>query len=219
VPPPSPSELHDLRAELVRLDPRLARAHAQTPAFEWRTRPGGFAGLLKLIVEQQVSTASAAAIWARVAAGLGEVTPERLLEHDEAGLKAFGLSAPKARYAREIALADAQGRVRFTELSALSDADAVVALTAIKGVGRWTAEIYLMFCEGRRDLFPGADIALQEAMRWADGSEARPDTKTAYARAEAWGPHRSAAAHLLWAWYGAARRGEIERPLPVSRPT
>ena len=94
-------------------------------------------------------------------------------------------------------------------MQTLSDEAAVAALTAIKGVGKWTAETYLMFCEGRLNVFPGGDVALQEAMRWADRAEARPNEKQAYARAEIWRPHRGVAAHLLWGWYGAVRRGEV----------
>ncbi len=94
-------------------------------------------------------------------------------------------------------------------MQTLGDDEAVAALTAIKGVGKWTAETYLMFCEGRLDVFPGGDVALQEAMRWADGADDRPNEKTAYLRAEIWRPHRGVAAHLLWAWYGGVKRGEI----------
>ena len=89
---------------------------------------------------------------------------------------------------------------------------AIAALTALKGVGLWTAEAYLMMCEGRLDVFPGGDVALQEAIRWADGLDARPNEKAVYARAEIWRPHRSVAAHLLWGWYGAVRRGEVALP-------
>lgn len=205
---PTPETLHDARAALAAADPALARAHAVLPPFEWRLRPGGFEGLFRMIVEQQVSVAAAAAIWRRVCEGLGDMTPERLLAHEPETLRTFGLSGQKARYGREIALAHVEGRIDLTALDALSDDEAVRALTAIKGVGRWTAETYLMFCEGRTDVFPGGDVALQEAMRWADGLEARPNEKAAYLRAEAWRPHRGVAAHLLWAWYGAVRRGE-----------
>jgi 3-methyladenine DNA glycosylase/8-oxoguanine DNA glycosylase len=98
-----------------------------------------------------------------------------------------------------------------TMITVTSDLDefAIAALTAIKGVGKWTAETYLMFCEGRLNVFPGGDVALQEAMRWADRAEVRPNEKQAYARAERWRPHRGVAAHLLWGWYGGVRRGEI----------
>ena len=94
-------------------------------------------------------------------------------------------------------------------MQTLSDEAAIAALTAIKGVGKWTAETYLMFCEGRLNVFPGGDVALQEAMRWADRAELRPNEKQAYVRAEIWRPYRGVAAHLLWGWYGGVRRGEI----------
>lgn len=198
------------RRTIVEIDPMLARAHAQTPAFEWRRRVGGFEGLFHMIVDQQVSLASAAAIWARVEAGLGgEITPERVLAMPIEDLRSFGLSIQKATYGREIARAQVEGRIDFDHLERLSDEEAIARLVAIKGVGKWTAETFLMFCEGRPDVFPGGDIALQEAMRWAEGAALRPSEKQAYARAEIWRPHRSVAAHLLWGWYGAVKRGEI----------
>jgi DNA-3-methyladenine glycosylase II len=173
--------------------------------------------MFHMIVDQQVSIASAAAIWARVEAGLdGEVTPERVLATSIESLRSFGLSIQKATYGHEIARAHVDRRIDFDHLERLSDEEAIARLVAIKGVGKWTAETFLMFCEGRRDVFPGGDIALQEAMRWADGATLRPTEKQAYARAEIWRPHRSVAAHLLWGWYGAVKRGEIalEDPLP-----
>lgn len=196
------------RAHLAAIDPAIARLDAVTPPFEWRTQPGGFSGLVKMVVGQQVSTASATAIWARVESGLGEVAPAAVLALDEDGLKGFGLSRPKARYARALAEAVAAG-LDFDALRHLPDDEAVAMLTAVKGIGRWTAEVYLMFCEGRIDVFPGADIALQEAMRWGDGAPLRPNEKAANLRAEAWAPYRSVAAHLLWRCYGGVKRGEI----------
>lgn len=205
------------RRTLVEIDPALARAHALTPAFAWRRRVGGFEGLFHMIVDQQVSLASAAAIWARVEAGLGgEVTPERVLATPIESLRGFGLSIQKATYGHEIARAQVDGRIDFDHLERLSDGEAITKLVAIKGVGKWTAETFLMFCEGRRDVFPGGDIALQEAMRWTDGATLRPTEKQAYARAELWRPHRSVAAHLLWGWYGAVKRGEIALETPLS---
>lgn len=208
--PPSLQDIAAARAALAAADPALARAHAQTPPFEWRLRTGGFEGLFRMIVEQQVSVAAAASIWRRVVEGLdGAMTPDAVLARDVETLRTFGLSGQKAKYGREIALAQAEGRIDFDHLERLSDAEAIAALTAIKGVGLWTAETFLMFCEGRLDVFPGGDVALQEAMRWADRAEVRPNEKAAYARAEAWRPHRGVAAHLLWGWYGAVKRGEI----------
>jgi len=205
----TPKDIAAAREALVALDPALARAHAQTPSFEWRARKGGFEGLFRMIVEQQVSVVAAAAIWKRVVEGLGEVTPEVVLARPVEDLRAFGLSGQKARYAHEIARAQTSGDIDFAHLGRLTDQEATARLTAIKGVGLWTAETFLMFCEGRLDVFPAGDIALQEAMRWADGAAARPREKEAYRRAEIWRPHRGVAAHLLWGWYGAVKRGEV----------
>jgi DNA-3-methyladenine glycosylase II len=207
---PSPADVAAAREALAAVDPALARAHAQTPVFEWRLRPGGYEGLLHMIVDQQVSVAAAAAIWAKVVVGLGGVVTAKVaLAHDVETLRTFGLSIQKAKYAHEIARAQVEGRVDLDHLGDLTDAEAIAALVSIKGVGKWTAETYLMFCEGRTDVFPGGDIALQEAMRWADRAEARPNEKQAYVRAEIWRPYRGVAAHLLWGWYGGVKRGEI----------
>ena len=203
--PPGAEALADARRRLVELDPALGPLHAAVPSFEWRIRPAGFHGLARMIVEQQVSVASAAAIWGRLQARLGEVTPEAVLALPPEDLLGCGLSRPKQRYL----LALAEAGVDFEALRGLEDDDAIAVLTGLKGVGRWTAETYLMFCEGRPDVFPAGDVALQEAMRWADGLEVRPGEKAAYARAERWRPYRGVAAHLLWGGYRALRRGEL----------
>ena len=183
---------------LARIDPLVA-------PFAWRTRAGGFSGLMRLIVEQQVSTASAAAIWARLEAGLGEVTPAAILAREAQALKGLGLSSPKVRYALAIAAAHDRGEIDLEGLAALDDETAIIALTRLVGVGRWTAEVYLMFSEGRLDVFPAGDLALQEALRWAERCDVRPGEKALYARAEAWRPYRAVAAHLLWDYYLAVR--------------
>lgn len=211
--PPTDTRMAEVRTELARRDPALALAHAQAPALSWRVRPGGFEGLVWMIVGQQVSTASAAAIWARVSAGLVEVTPQSVQAQGIEGMRSLGLSLPKARYA--VALAETG--FAASDLHGLDDAEATRALMAFKGIGRWTAEVYLMFCDGRADIFPSGDIALQEAVRWADGLTARPDPEATLLRAETWGPHRSTAAHLLWAWYGAVKRGEVSHPMRPDR--
>ena len=207
--PPTPDQIRAARAHLAALDPAIAAVEAVTPEFPWRVRERGFAGLIKLMVEQQVSLASAAAIWARVEIGLGEVSPAAVLAREDVDLQGFGLSRPKVRYARAIAEAHVSGLCDFDGLRHMGDDEAAVALMSIKGIGRWTAETYLMFCEGRLDVFPGGDIALQEAMRWTDRAENRPNEKQAYARAEVWKPYRAVAAHLLWRCYGAVKKGEI----------
>ena len=198
MPCPTAPEIEAARTWLSERDPILAHAHARVPRFDWRERPGGFAGIVQLITEQQVSTASAAAIWARLVAGLGEVTAERVLAYDEVGLKAFGLSAPKARYALGIAAAHAGRTVDLEALAALDDEAAIAALISLKGVGRWTAEVYLLFCEGRLD-----------AVRLLEGADTRPSEKALYARAEMWRPYRGVATHLLWDYYLGRRAGTI----------
>jgi DNA-3-methyladenine glycosylase II len=172
-------------------------------------RQAGFVGLFRMIVEQQVSVASAASVWARLEAGLGGITPENLLAHDHESLRGMGLSRQKATYGQGMARAQMAGEIDLEHLSTLDDIAAVDALVSLKGVGLWTAEAYLLLCEGRTDVFPGGDVALQEAIKWADGTEVRPDTKGAYARAEMWRPYRGVACHLLWAWYTGVKKGEI----------
>ncbi|MEQ7154863.1 DNA-3-methyladenine glycosylase family protein [Brevundimonas aurifodinae] len=172
-------------------------------------REAGFVGLFRMIVEQQVSVASAASVWARLEAGLGGITPENLLAHDHDSLRGMGLSRQKATYGQGMARAQIEGTIDLEHLSTLDDAEAIEALTALKGVGLWTAEAYLLLCEGRTDVFPGGDVALQEAIKWADGAEVRPDTRGAYVRAEIWRPYRGVACHLLWAWYTGVKKGEI----------
>jgi len=206
---PTAEQIRDARAHLASIDPALAVIEAVTPVFPWRTAEPGFAGLLKLIVYQQVSLASAQAIWSRVELGLGEVSPAAVLALEDADLQGLGLSRPKVRYARAIAEAHVSGLCDLHALRHMSDEEASAALMAVKGIGRWTAETYLMFCEGRLDVFPGGDVALQEAMRWADRAEVRPTEKQAYVRAQAWKPYRAVAAHLLWRCYGAVKKGEI----------
>ena len=207
--PPTNAALVEACRRLALADPALAPLVAATPAFEWRLRPGGVYGLARIIVGQQVSTAAADSIWRKLEAGLGGITVETLLAVPAEALQPYGLSRGKARYVRGLAEAEADGRIDFASLRNLDDDAAIAALTALTGVGRWTAETYLMFCEGRLDVFPAGDIALQEAMRWADRAEVRPTEKEAYLRAEIWRPYRAVAAHLLWRCYGAVKRGEI----------
>lgn len=197
------------RACLAALDPALARVDAAITPFEWRRKTGGFAGLVGLIIEQQVSVASARAIVARVEAGLGEITPARVLECDIEALRALGLSIQKARYLHNVAQAQSDANLSLETVTCLDDEAAIERLTQIKGIGRWTAEAYLLSREGRTDLLPAGDLALQEALRAADGGEQRPSTRELSQRAIGWSPHRGVAAHMLWAYYGALKRGEI----------
>jgi DNA-3-methyladenine glycosylase II len=194
---PNPDQVAALRLELAERDPALAVAHAAAPVFPWRSKPGGFAGLVRMILEQQVSVASATAVWLRMEAGLGRIGPEEVLAASPEVLRGFGLSGQKARYVRALA----EAGIDFDALRGLDDAAATARLTAVTGIGRWTAEAYLMICEGRTDFFPAGDVALQEALRAAEGWTERPKEKALYQRAESWRPHRGVAAHLLWAYY------------------
>lgn len=202
-------------AALASADPKLRPITERFSHIVYRRREGGFTALLRLIVEQQLSVKAADTITARLHLGLGEVSPKALLAHDEDLMRSYGLSRPKIAYARALAEAIDNGAFDAAALRDLETGEATRALVALKGIGQWTAEVYLMFCEGRLDLFPVGDIALREAVGWLDGLEARPNEAYCARRALAWSPYRSIAAHLLWAWYRAVRHGEMERPLPA----
>ncbi len=203
----SDAEIAAARETLARHDPLMAKAHAAVPPIAWRVRERGFRGLVRQIVGQQVSVAAADAIRGRMTVGLGGMlTPASILAADEGQLRSFGLSGQKIRYVRAIA----EAAEIFDRIPDLGDEAAVELLTAIKGVGRWTAETYLMFSEGRLDFLPAGDIALQEGFRVLDGGEARPTEKALYLRAEAWRPYRGVAALLLWGIYQQARRRSTE---------
>ncbi len=181
---------------------RLAAAAGAPPL---RAREPGLAGLAWIVVSQQVSTASAQAIHARLAAGFPDFTAAALLAADDAALRACGLSGPKMRTLRAIAAAIEAGALDFDALAGM-DADAArLALTAIHGVGPWTADIYLLFCLGHPDAWPVGDLALQEAARMALRLRKRPDARRLAAIGERWRPARGVAARLLWAWYGVAK--------------
>ncbi|MDI7776170.1 DNA-3-methyladenine glycosylase 2 family protein [Asticcacaulis sp. EMRT-3] len=199
----------DHLAHLSARDPRLKPLCAHFAHIQYRLRPGGFPALIGLIVEQQLSVKAADTILARLKGGVGELTPQNLLDHSEESLRAYGLSRPKIAYARALAEAMLRGDLDTAALMKMDIETAASTLMAQKGIGRWTAEVYLMFAEGRLDLFPTGDVALREALGWLDGHQARPDEPTCAERARIWSPYRSVAAHLLWAWYGAVKRGEM----------
>ena len=198
---------------LAAADPKLKPLTERFSHIIYRQREGGFTALLRLIVEQQLSVKAADTITARLHAGLVEVSPRCLLDHDDDLMRGYGLSRPKIAYARALAEAIDSGAFDIAALRDLETEDAAQALIALKGIGRWTAEVYLMFSEGRLDLFPVGDIALREAVGWLDGLDGRPNEAYCVERAKAWSPYRSIASHLLWAWYGAVRRGEMTREL------
>jgi DNA-3-methyladenine glycosylase II len=188
---------------LAKTEPRFAEALAQTGPLPLRRRPDGFAQLLSAIVSQQVSVASARAIWSRLE-GAGAVTPDAVLRHDQDGLRALGLSRQKARYA--CALAEAG--IDYDALRQASNDEVIKTLTSVTGIGVWTAEIYAMFSLGRADVFAPGDLALQEGARILFDLPERPKEKPLRQMAEAWSPWRSVAARALWAYYHVAKDRE-----------
>ncbi|SLN26745.1 DNA-3-methyladenine glycosylase family protein [Oceanibacterium hippocampi] len=191
----------DALAALAAADPDLARIMPVSTPLPDRSRPPGFETLARIIVQQQVSLASAAAIWSRLEAAIRPFDAETLLGHDETALRALGLSRQKALYLSHLSTLVADGTLDLDALHRLDDEAAQAALVAVKGVGRWTAEIYLMFALGREDIWPAGDIALQEAIRIAKGLAERPKGRVMDDLAEPWRPHRAVAARLLWSYY------------------
>ena len=201
----------DLRrglAELAAADADFARVLALHGPPPRRVRPAGFATLMQAILAQQVSRASADAIWARLAAAIDPFAPEGVLALDEPALRRLGLSQQKARYARALAAEIAEGRLDLRRLGRSTDEEAIGMLTAVPGIGRWTAEIYLLAALQRPDVWPAADLALMIAVERLKGLPARPGPKQMIALAEPWRPWRAVAARLLWHYYRVSRGRE-----------
>lgn len=183
-------------AWLAARDPRLAMALDACGPLPLRRKPDGFAELLSAIVSQQVSVASARALWSNLETA-GVITPQTVLRHSQEELRALGLSRQKARYAH--ALADAG--IDYDALRAAPDAEVIKTLTSVTGIGVWTAEIYAMFSLGRADVFAPGDLALQEAARAIYDLPERPTERALRAMAEDWSPWRAVAARLFFTYY------------------
>lgn len=179
----------------------MARAYAHGGMPPPRKREGGFRTLLRIIVDQQISVHAGAAIWAKLEDRLGEITAKRVLAVREATLRKCGLSGQKIRYARELAKAVTSGALDLDNLHRLDDETAAQQLTQVKGIGTWTAEIYMMFGVGRPDIMPAGDLALQVATENLLDLDARPTDKDLRAIAERWRPYRTTAAIMLWQYY------------------
>jgi DNA-3-methyladenine glycosylase II len=192
-------------AALLGADPRLVAVAAQAGPLPLRRRAGGFPGLASIMVSQQLSTASASAIWGRLAAAYDPFTPERLIRARATRLASLGLSGPKIRAIKEIAKAIASGRLDCESLPEMPADAAHAALCAVHGIGPWTADIYLLTCLGHADAWPAGDLALQEAARLALALKTRPTTKEMGPLAEPWRPWRGVAARLLWTYYRAVK--------------
>lgn len=193
---------------LAEADSDLGRIRAELGPPPTRLRPEGFQTLLKIIVQQQVSLASGEAIWGRLVNGLDGAGPQAVRAAEQERLCALGLSRPKAVYAHALAEAVLSGELELGGLAGLDDEPAIAVLTQVKGIGRWTAEIYLLTALQRPDVFPAADVALMTAAGELKALPARPDARALLALAEAWRPWRAIAARLLWHYYRHARGRE-----------
>jgi DNA-3-methyladenine glycosylase II len=202
---PHPFLDDDLLAEglgaLAARDNDIARALAEAGPPALRRREAGFEALLGAIVAQQVSKAAAATIWGRLVSAADPLNPQTVLALDEVALRAVGLSRQKAGYARCLAEAVLTGAVDLDSLALRPDADVVDELVRLKGIGRWSAEIYLLFALGRPDAFPADDLALMIGSQRLRRLDARPDRRGLAEIAESWRPWRGPAALLLWHYY------------------
>jgi DNA-3-methyladenine glycosylase II len=179
-------------------EPAIAEALARCGYPEPRINERGYITLLRAIVGQQVSVKAAASMWAKLQAAVGEdVAPEAVLAASDEALRGAGLSRQKSSYARSLAEEVVSGRLDFAALPE-DDEEAIAHLVAVKGIGRWTAEVYLLFAEGRRDVWPAGDLAVQIEVGRIMGLEDRPTEKKVRELAEAWRPHRGAFAIFAW---------------------
>ena len=202
----SPEALARQLRALLRRDPTLRPIAKQAGPFEIRLTPAGFSGLARVVCGQQLSVASARAIWSRFAALEGALDPAHYLSLSEETVRAVGFSAGKYRTVRVIAEAIVAGDLDLGAVETMSAEDAVAYLTAHKGIGRWTAEIYLMFCVGHPDIFPVGDLALRKAVGHALNMDEAPTEQELAKIAAPWSPYRHAAALMFWKYYAAVMR-------------
>ena len=208
----------DIRAGLVELRRACAhmrRIHDLVGDPPLRRLEGGFAGLLRIVVSQQLSTASANSIWQRMSASIQPLRPATILALDDGALTGAGLSRPKVKTFRAVAAAVEAKSLDLARLEHASDEAIREALTAVSGIGPWTADIYLLFCLGRPDAWAPGDLALQIATQRALKLAEKPDHKELDHLAERWRPWRAVAARLLWAYY--AHPDSRHEPGPVRK--
>jgi DNA-3-methyladenine glycosylase II len=183
---------------LAKVDPDLGRAIKEVGHPELRIVPSGFGGLMRSICGQQISVHAARSIWLRLEAAVPSMEPADFLKLTDEDLRAVGFSGSKMKYGRSLATDIVEGRISFDTLHTLDDAAAIKMLTQAKGIGPWTAEIYLMFAHGRPDIMPSLDLGLWVAAQHLKKLRTRPTPERLLKLAEQWRPWRSAAALLLW---------------------
>ncbi|OJF92312.1 DNA-3-methyladenine glycosylase family protein [Pararhizobium antarcticum] len=191
---------------LVMLDARLVPVVAKAGPVPLRRTAPGYSGMANIIVSQMVSKASAAAIWRRMEDLLGPISASSVIAMSEEDCRVCGLSRAKAETLKRVAETVTAGELDLDAICAVDGAVAIRELTAIKGVGRWTAEVYLLFCAGHPDVFPVGDVALQNAVGDALLLEARPSARDLDILTQVWAPWRSVAARLFWAYYAREMR-------------
>lgn len=204
-------------AQLISADPRLKPVAEKVGTFGLRRREAGFAGLCAIVCGQQLSTASAAAIRDRLFAAFDPFHHDTVRRVRADKLRRLGLSMPKIKSIKEIGKAVANGVIDLNAVGAMEADAAHALLTALHGIGPWTADIYLLFCLGHADAFPAGDLAVQESARIALGLRKRPDAKALAKIAEAWRPWRGVAAHLLWAYYHAVKKRDVVPVQPQAK--
>lgn len=199
----SSAELKTHIQALIELEPRFAPVYEQVGVPSLRRNEGGFAALLRAIVGQQLSVAAASSIWQRlVDANL--ITPKTLIQADDDDLRAQGLSRQKIRYVRSLVDHD----IDYQALTTMSDGEVIATLTAVTGIGRWTAEMYLLFSLGRADILAVDDLAIRVAAMALLELPERPTPKQLKVATQSWSPYLSAASLLLWAYYGELKDKE-----------
>ena len=200
-------------AALLKLDPDLAAIAGAVDEIPLRLQQPGFPGLARIIIGQQVSRASAEAIHARFSRLINPQTPQAYRDAGEAVWIEIGLSRPKQKAFDHLTTAILDGRFPIDQLTAMPAAEALAMMTAIKGIGPWTAEVYLLFCAGHADIFPAGDLALREAVGRALGKDERPGEKEIRTIAQKWSPYRGIAARLFWSYYKVIREGKGALPV------
>lgn len=199
----TPAALADHIEQLIQIEPRFGPVYSQVGVPDLRRNAGGFEQLMRAMVGQQLSVAAARSIWNKLEVAK-LTTPEAIAQADDDTLKASGLSRQKIRYVRSLV----EHNIDFDALAAMDDDTVIDTLTAVTGIGRWTAEMYLLFSLGRPDVLAVDDLAIKEGAKQLLGLDARPTPKQLKTLSQPWSPHRSAASLLLWAYYGWLKNKE-----------